>query len=392
MSEYSKQKGYALAILMVVLVVVSVALAVSLPQFSKKKDSLTNTSSYVKSCIVDNSGDKTKAPCVTTLTNLNNGNTKDYDSLLYYLKCGDTGETCTSATYHSNALLMAKAACDAGVSSMCRVIADRCGTGLTNGCSEMFTYAGSGATGATNVENLAETYFNLGMSTVDTALQSNCPANNKLCNVFINCPSNTSNPTCSSIMSDCITNITTKTSCNLYTTTATKTYDINSANISAYSAAAGTNPAKLVYTATSRNITSANCGKNAYFTTLDSSQISDILGGVGGIKSFSVTSSIGSTNPGTIYGLVSFDGRNNWCKCSGGTNCSSPTWDCTKTVTDVSTGNTPTQLANGLTNYVLPSGKTHLDFAFYLKTKATTCDTVSISQVTVNYLKAKTPN
>ena len=118
MRIYSRKKGYALSVLMVALLVISLGIAAAIPLLSMKKDTFTNTSVYVKDCIANQSAaDLSTTACEGAVTGLTKGFNKDYDSVLYYL---------SDATYRTAALKVIKESCDDGGSRACNILLDRC--------------------------------------------------------------------------------------------------------------------------------------------------------------------------------------------------------------------------------------------------------------------------
>lgn len=116
--KYSRKRGYALSILMVALVVISIGVAAAVPILSMKKDTFANTSKYVKECIADqNADDLNSTACAGAVDALTKGFNKDYESVLYYLN---------NSTYTTNALKVIRASCDAGGGRACNVFLDRC--------------------------------------------------------------------------------------------------------------------------------------------------------------------------------------------------------------------------------------------------------------------------
>lgn len=137
MSRYSKRKGYALSILMVALVVISIGVAAAIPLLSMKKDTLANTSKYVKECIVDQSASNlSTTACAGAVDGLTKGFNKDYESVLYYLSI---------ATYRNRALNIIKASCDEGGGRACDIFIDRCAVSssscnLSSSVNDLYNY------------------------------------------------------------------------------------------------------------------------------------------------------------------------------------------------------------------------------------------------------------
>lgn len=116
--KYGRKSGYALSLLMVALVVISIGVAAAIPILSMKKDTFANTSKYVKECIADQgAGDLNSTACIGAINGLTKGFSKDYESVLYYLSI---------ATYRNPALNIIKASCDQGAGRACNVFLDRC--------------------------------------------------------------------------------------------------------------------------------------------------------------------------------------------------------------------------------------------------------------------------
>lgn len=385
-----KRKGYSLAILMVALLVVSIGVAALLPMMTKKKDSTTGISNYIQKCIINNDAQA----CSAASTGLVNKNGADYNTLQYYLN---------DSTYHNAALTLAKDACDDGSTDTCRVILDRCYANQTdagaNACTEMFDYIA--ASGTSSLYEEAEDDFDKGIfpSQIGSILAtgSNCPSSNKLCNFLIDCPSNTSNSTCSTIINSCKANITAnETDCNYYSVSNSKTYHFNSTTNTNYSYNSSTvivktDPNYLYVT------TSNTTAKTGYFYTNSTScstnendcQLTGLLDSAGGIKSFSVTKELGAS--GAVKMLVSFDGRTTWKKCSTCTS-GSVAWTTSSLGNIGSQGNTTDEISSALTNYVLPSGTTQFDFAIYLTTGTTSGSFARASNAQVVYLTARPKN
>lgn len=137
MSRCSRRKGYALSILMVALVVISIGVAAAIPILSMKKDTLANTSKYVKECIVNQSASNlSTTACAGAVDGLTKGFNKDYESVLYYLSI---------ATYRNPALNIIKASCDEGGSRACDIFIDRCAVSssscnLSSSVNDLYNY------------------------------------------------------------------------------------------------------------------------------------------------------------------------------------------------------------------------------------------------------------
>lgn len=114
----SRRRGYALSILLIALLVISIVFVAAIPLFSKKKDTYTNTSAYVKECV--EGGDPDATSCTNSVTGLERGIDKDYESIMYYIY--NSG----SATYKEAALAVAKTACNSGTEKACNILLDRC--------------------------------------------------------------------------------------------------------------------------------------------------------------------------------------------------------------------------------------------------------------------------
>ena len=349
-----KKKGYSLAFLMIAFLVISVGIALLAPMMFTKKDTYTNTSEYVKQCIVNESAASIitsphSIACEGAIKGLTNNNKKDYETALLYLN---------DATYSDEASLVIGAGCDDGAEEACNVFIHRCVNNSGN-CDNQSTsnvdlgdylrsVSGS-SLGVTYLESELINYYNQGMTNLNNTITTICAAD--------------------------VTNI----SCLVGGISATATYTITSAFTNDFSSSGD-----ISFTETEINLPTEGSQTEGYFVTTDTNQITDIMGG---ITSFSVSPSTASQPTGTLVkGLISFDGRTTWVKWDG------DSWETEST--DLSTydfetnGNTIDEIQTGLTNYTTGSSAS-LDFVFWLQSNAAGDETSSINSVTVTFFRER---
>jgi hypothetical protein len=360
-SHNNRKNGYSLSILMVALLAISVAAAVLLPVMTKKRDSETNISYHVQRCIVSENAASfaSGTACYAAATGLSNGATKDYSTILYYLN-GD------NSAYSNAASKIIGNACDAGDIDACDVFIQRCANNSANCDSNSVNNVDLGDylrltvpnAGSTYIMEKAGEYYIHNVTNFVTLINDTCQED----------PS--------------------REACSIYATSYSETYSFNSATATNYLVTTGTTPGLDVSNGSYFHIAAGAsgdaCNKSGYFTT-NLNHITDMLDIKGAVKSVSISA---NQRDGAIKGLVSFDGRNNWCKAAG------TTWNCNIANADLAngltTGNTIAEIQTGLTNYILPEGRTSFDFAFYLASaNAGACQQVDITSLTINYHKAR---
>jgi hypothetical protein len=171
MIKNSSKSGFALSVLLVGLLVLSLAIVVLIPVFSGKNDLYANTSQYVKICIVDDNaqfGQSSKA-CENTTLGLKNNSSKDYDTLIYYVNEYNT-------IYTQQALSIAKAGCGAGSHDACNILLDRCAANGSTYCTPLQEYTTISPSCSDYANTRGAEYYLEKMTNFNDAIDATCTA------------------------------------------------------------------------------------------------------------------------------------------------------------------------------------------------------------------------
>jgi len=113
---YKKRKGFSLAFTMILLLTVSLGIAAQMHLVSLKRDTVTNTSHYARTCIAsEGAAVLTSTACEGTIKGCTAGIEKDCNSLFAYVD-----------DYHDAVFKVAKEICEDGGEKGCLFLMDKC--------------------------------------------------------------------------------------------------------------------------------------------------------------------------------------------------------------------------------------------------------------------------